>query len=111
MSDAQDGQVTRCLAHLQAQGPRVEPSNPCHIAAFQALRQVNKRITAAAFMAFMESLQTTVLQSASLTTACWLCPKGDMPSVLPPHLSRAVITKGQLRQLGAPLGGVGVHRC
>ena len=106
MTSGDASNVSRCLARLRVHDVRVEPRDPRHIAAFQALRQVNRRITAAAFMTFMDTQQTTVQQSATLTTTFWLCRRADLPQVLPPALADAAVTQEQLQALGAPPGAL-----
>ena len=67
---------------------------------------MNRRITAAAVVTFLDTQQTTVQQSATLTTTYWLCRKTDLPVVLPPALADAVVTHQQLQELGAPAGAL-----
>ena len=97
--------ATRALTRLAAKDPTIEPNNPNHIQAYHALRQTTSRVNAVAFAQFLKSQDTQVVQSAKVTTAFWLVPKVSLPN-LGPDIARAVVSKEQLLEQGAPAGSL-----
>ena len=89
----------RSLDRLVKSDGRIDPQNPQHVAAFQALRVTCLRVTTAAFWRYMDSRTSHIEQRSAHILSYWLVPKQRL--VITQEIADALVTKQRLDDLGA----------
>lgn len=110
MSKEENANALRNMKRLSLGCSEVDWRNPAHMQAYLALSATQKRINAAALLAFIKAQESEVVQGASMETTFWVVPKSALPDPTP-EIAAAMVTEQELLERGAGMGTVDCENC